>query len=437
MNGKRIAGNAYGDVRKRLKASDATAASTQNPRENNTRNVVVRIMSGQIVFHANLEASMRIADLHRRVMHHYPGNAVSLTFANKCVQLQRQLGSLEACDPMEFHAVVGKLIDVGAKSFVVNLPHVVIALSENATLKMLTCACNREFVYNIECEFLDAVCGHTILYGDNNGFSSAVLCRDGSVVTWGKDVCGSVRKQLLSGVLCLQSATGVFAAVKENGTIITWGQPDYDAASNLLLKPPATFGAVCLVNTERAFAAIQKNGSVIAWGDPDFGGDAHRVSEELNSGVIKLCSNEKAIAAMKNDGSVCTWGNSRCGGRGSSETRLRPLLQSGVIDVTATSRAFAILKQDGSVTTWGSRSYGADASVVHAELQSGVYTTEEAFAAIKKDGSMIIWGTVGHKRGIQHWNPASKIIQVERTSIGFAVLEANGCNALVVDVIFD
>eukprot|EP00973_Karenia_brevis_P046704 6480087-Karenia_brevis.AAC.1 len=262
-------------------------------------------------------------------MRHYPGKAVSLTFANNYVQLQRQLGSLEASDPMEFHAVVGKLTEVGAKSFVVNLPQAVVALNEDATLKMLTFPCNREWVYNSECKFPDAVCGHTILYGDNPGFSLALLCRDGSVATWGKDVCGSVRKHLLSGVLCLQSATGVFAAIKENGTIITWGQSDYDAASSLLLKPPATLGAVCLVSTEKAFAAIQESGAVVAWGDPQFGGDTHRVSEELESGVIKLCSNEMAIAAMKNDGSVCTWGDSCCGGRGSSETRMRPLLQSG------------------------------------------------------------------------------------------------------------
>eukprot|EP00973_Karenia_brevis_P046863 6502527-Karenia_brevis.AAC.1 len=132
-------------------------------------------------------------------------------------------------------------------------------------------------------------------------------------MTWGRDVCGTARNDLLSGVLCLRSCCGVFAAIKESGKIITWGDSDYDPICCDLLNPPATVGAVCLVNTDRAFAAIQKNGAVIAWGDPEFGGDASRVSEKLRSGVIKLCSNEMAIAAMKDDGSVWTWGDSLCG----------------------------------------------------------------------------------------------------------------------------
>eukprot|EP00973_Karenia_brevis_P044182 6121125-Karenia_brevis.AAC.1 len=211
---------------------------------------------------------------------------------------------------------------------------------------MVTKHFNEHYTKESSNKFCDAVCMHTILCWDDQEYSSAALYRDGSVITWGKDLCGSARKHLLSGVSCLRTASGAFAAIKEDGRIITWGRPDYHKASNLLLQPSATMGAVCLVSTERAFAAILDNGAVIAWGDPDFGGDANRVSKELQSGVIKLCSNQMAIAAIKDDGSVCTWGHGRCGGRGSSKARSQAFLKTDVIDVTATHCAFAALKQD-------------------------------------------------------------------------------------------
>eukprot|EP00973_Karenia_brevis_P090898 12404897-Karenia_brevis.AAC.1 len=290
--------------------------------------------------------------------------------------------------------MICELFENGAKSFVVNRPKAVAAMNEDGTVKIVTSNCNREHTRSSEDELHNAVCVHTIFhwserYSSAAMYSSAALRRSGSVVTWGRNVCGSARKDLLSGVRCLQSALGAFAAIKQDGRIITWGRSDHHRASNLLLKPSATMGAVCLVGTKRAFAAIQENGSAIAWGDPKFGGDTRWVSEKLQTGVILLCSNEKAIAALKNDGSVYTWGHSRWGGCGSSNAKTQPLLESGVIDITATSRAFAALKQDGSVVTWGSRSHGADTSAVDAELQSGVtavFANCAAFAALKQRG---------------------------------------------------
>ena len=67
--------------------------------------------------------------------------------------------------------------------------------------------------------------------------------------------------------------------------------------------------------TNAAFAAIKFDGSVITWGESGLGSDSSKVENDLASGVQQIYSTRfGAFAAVKNDGSVITWGDSRCGG---------------------------------------------------------------------------------------------------------------------------
>ncbi|CAE8651084.1 unnamed protein product, partial [Polarella glacialis] len=58
-----------------------------------------------------------------------------------------------------------------------------------------------------------------------------------------------------------------------------------------------------------AFAAVKSDGSVITWGSPDQGGDSSRVEDRLQEGVVQVVGNTYAFAAVKSDGSVITWGS--------------------------------------------------------------------------------------------------------------------------------
>ena len=73
-------------------------------------------------------------------------------------------------------------------------------------------------------------------------------------------------------------------------------------------------GVQTIVTSRSAFAAVKVDGSVVTWGDPDSGGDSSGVAEQLSGGVQIVVGNSGAFAAVKMDGSVVTWGNSRCGG---------------------------------------------------------------------------------------------------------------------------
>ena len=98
-----------------------------------------------------------------------------------------------------------------------------------------------------------------------------------------------------------------------------------------------------------AFAALKDDGSVVTWGNNDFGGDSSLVSEQLSSGVLKIISNQMAFAVLKNDGSVITWGQQEFGG---DSSLVQESLSSGVSEIYSTvGGAFAVIKEDGSVVT--------------------------------------------------------------------------------------
>ena len=65
------------------------------------------------------------------------------------------------------------------------------------------------------------------------------------------------------------------------------------------------------ISTENAFAALREDGSVVTWGVSDPGGDSSAVASELNGDidVIKIVSNYASFAALREDGSVVTWGH--------------------------------------------------------------------------------------------------------------------------------
>tara|TARA_X000000950_G_scaffold212164_1_gene255213 strand:- start:61 stop:1014 length:954 start_codon:yes stop_codon:yes gene_type:complete len=232
----------------------------------------------------------------------------------------------------------------------------------------------------------------------------AALKTDGSVVTWGLYSATDVSNNLTSGVTSIYPGYFALAALKTDGSVVTWGHSDRggdssDVSNNL------TSDVSVIYSNYSAFAALKTDGSVVTWGDSGYGGDSSSVSSSLSSGVSVIYSTDSAFAALKDDGSVVTWGNSSYGG--DSSTTYGGNLSSGVVAVYFNFRAFAALKTDGSVVTWGNSHNGGNSYVndghpnynnitnVSSSLSSGVvavYSSNYAFAALKNDGSVVSWG---------------------------------------------
>ncbi|MFN6134181.1 MAG: hypothetical protein ACK46L_14975, partial [Synechococcaceae cyanobacterium] len=118
-----------------------------------------------------------------------------------------------------------------------------------------------------------------------------------------------------------------------------------------------------------AFAALKSDGSVVTWGASTSGGNSSAVASQLSSGVSQIFSAMFAFAALKSNGSVVTWGNGFFGG---DSDAVASQLSSGVSQIFSTAHAFAALKSDGSVVTWGSGFNGVDSSAVASQLKNVV-----------------------------------------------------------------
>ena len=72
---------------------------------------------------------------------------------------------------------------------------------------------------------------------------------------------------------------GAFAAILEDGCVVTWGPADFGGDSSAVQDQLR--GVQQIHATHRAFAAILEDGSVVTWGDAFFGGDSSAVQHEL------------------------------------------------------------------------------------------------------------------------------------------------------------
>ena len=93
-----------------------------------------------------------------------------------------------------------------------------------------------------------------------------------------------------------------------------------------------------------AFAAILDNGSVVTWGDAGYGGDSGAVQDQLKKvqRILAASSLGRAFAAILDDGSVVTWGDAEYGGdSGAVQVQLK-----NVPHIQASPRAFAAILDD-------------------------------------------------------------------------------------------
>jgi hypothetical protein len=315
----------------------------------------------------------------------------------------------------------------------------------------------------------------TTIHSNKSAF--AALKNNGSVVTWGSIEHGgnatkaqaiyvngnetitegaSVSASISSGVVGIYSNEAAFAALKNNGSVVTWGSTEYGGNSTLAkseyingneaiteiasILANISSGVVDIYSNSGAFAALKNNGSVVTWGSIEYGGNATTaqaiyvngnetitegasVSASISSGVVAIYSNSAAFAALKNNGSVVTWGDMLCGGNSTKSestwsnnnqttTEIESVagaLSSNVTAIYSNYGAFAALKNNGSVIAWGNISYGGNLTKIESndgnsmetsvasELSSGViaiYSSFSAFSALKNDGTVVTWGHV-------------------------------------------
>lgn len=280
----------------------------------------------------------------------------------------------------------------------------------------------------------------------------------------------------LSGVTTLAAGWNHSLALKSDGTVWAWGSNLYgelgngstsciptDVASchNSGTNTPAQVMNLSSVTAITAgsdiSAALKNDGTVWTWGSNLFGalGDG-LTSDSLNnndsytpvqvlipSGMTAISAGSSHMLALKGDGSVWSWGWNSNGqlGNGSTTDSNKPVQVSGLTGITAVSGGAThslALKNDGTVWAWGSNSNGelgngsqSDSSVpVQVTGLAGVAAIaagDDFSLALKNDGTVWAWGSNGSgELGNGNTSPSSTPVQV--SNLGGITAIAAGFN---------
>jgi alpha-tubulin suppressor-like RCC1 family protein len=228
----------------------------------------------------------------------------------------------------------------------------------------------------------------------------AALKQDGSVVTWPDSISTTPDQEDLSRLFNVEKvvAANEFVAVTKEGGVVAWGGILGDSQ---IIDGELVFMEQWLEMQENvedvvangsAYAVIYQDRSVKTFGYNDYGADDDAVSSELVNVKSVVALNNTAtgaFAALRYDGTVVTWG---VGPAADSAQVASELIN--VKEIFHNNYAFSALREDGSVITWGDDLRGGDSSAVKNELTNvkTIYATTEAFAALKNDGSIVTWG---------------------------------------------
>jgi len=249
------------------------------------------------------------------------------------------------------------------------------------------------------------------IYSIPNGF--AALKNDGSVVTWG--ACHSVVPDV-GAIKDIHLYDGTITVLTTSSAIVTWDCIDDGAEVNRDLTNVAD-----LFHNGYAFAALKNDGAVVTWGHSARGGDSSSVANSLTN-VTEILYSSRAFAALKSDGSVVTWGEGDYGGDSSSVSDNL----TSIVEVVPNNQAFAALKNDGSVVTWGSNTDGGDSSSVASNLTNVVEirSLEAGFSILKSDNSAVIWGD----EYLAHSNifDLTNVVDIYYNGESYAALKADG-----------
>jgi len=251
-------------------------------------------------------------------------------------------------------------------------------------------------------------------------YSNAAVKRDGRVVTWGLNNYGQLGNKTnvnseipvyvldangnpLTGIIQVSCGFEFTIALKEDGTVWTWGYNYYgqlgdNTASNrnyaVQVKDRSGLGylqGICQVATNRNTTfALTDTGEVYSWGynyDGQLGDGTRNTGSSaggrrkilpvkaLINDVARIVGGMHSTIALKNDGTIWTWGLNRYGtlGYGASSTsdnsnyaKATPMqvkidsatFLTDVVEIGTAHEADYAITKDGKAYSWGYNNVG-------------------------------------------------------------------------------
>jgi len=224
-------------------------------------------------------------------------------------------------------------------------------------------------------------CSHTVF-----------LKEDGTVWTWGGNGYGQlgngtnddsydtpVQAINLHSIKYIASGCGHAAAIKEDGTVWTWGYNYYGQLGDNTRNNSNIPAQITNINNVMNIAAgrehtvvLKENGTVWAWGGYEYGqlGDGYNNKKSVKPVQISGLNNVKNIdagydytLALLEEGTVWAWGSNgheQLGNGGLYNTH-EPVQINNLSEIKNISANYChtlALKEDDTVWAWGTNSYG-------------------------------------------------------------------------------
>jgi hypothetical protein len=236
----------------------------------------------------------------------------------------------------------------------------------------------------------------------------------GTVAAWGMDLSGQASVPGgLSGIVDICAGNDYAIAVRDNGTIVSWGQSFWNSEP-LIIHPSVTNVAAVA-----GLWALRKDGTVVGVGNGQvLGGGfvAVSVRSEPNlllleadrtvrndfrppppglDDVVEISAGAEHNLALRRDGSVVAWGNNLSG-----QTNV-PVGLTHVVAVAAGVNHSIALKSDGTVECWGSNSYGECSPPPGLSNVIAIAADYVCSVAVTSESRVVTWGSdvYGQRRG--------------------------------------
>lgn len=254
------------------------------------------------------------------------------------------------------------------------------------------------------------------------------LTFDGLVYTWGLNNLGQLgignydpdrfNPQYVNGLknvidITTMNETGV--ALKEDGTVWTWGSNDSGQLGDGN-RPNGKNVPVQVLNLTNVVAigagsshclAVKADGTVWAWGDNSSRQCGDDTPDTYKPTPVKVLDITSAVAvvggsnyslALLSDGTVCGWGDNTSGQLGSTGVHTRPFPVGGLSNVKSIDASYyhsLALLSDGTVKVWGDGQF-SPGSVSGISNAIAITTGYLHSLAVISDGTVMAWGCNGY-----------------------------------------
>ncbi|WP_086775605.1 Ig-like domain-containing protein [Vibrio coralliirubri] len=228
------------------------------------------------------------------------------------------------------------------------------------------------------------------------GQTISALKNDNSVFTWSffdnQHVSFPTDKPRISTTNARNTA--VLTEAHRVSIIALNGIPN-DTGGDTSLVDDKLFDIVSITANLDAFAALRNDGRIITWGHPNSG--AVDFSETLTN-ITNIWGGYVRFLAKNKDGDLAEWGGTECYDKPNDCISIADIQQElgDVTDVIFNSGATAAINDNGTVTTWGVQASGGNTSDVKEALKDvqDVFASPKGFTALRSDGSLVVWGEV-------------------------------------------